>query len=497
MRVVAFFCCYLSSVAGLSAATFWVPSSVFTANGVIYASASSDTDGNVYFGSHGGSFFSLHPNGSLRWRFDGINDWIESTATLTSDGAVVFGSWNGKVYALETATGQLRWEFPTGSYVIASPALLPDGRIVVGSGGGVLYCLTSQGTLSWFFVNDTEIESSPAVDSQGNIYFGTMEGKLVSLTKDGQLRWIFQTTPVQGRFRSIQSSPGLGRDGTLYVGSSNGYLYALDTDTGTAIWSFQAEDAIDSSPAVAPDGTLYFGSRDGYLYALDPTGIQLWEVFVGDVFYSSPAIDSAGDVYIAGYVGGGLTTLWHISADGAVVRTHSFAGINDSSALLTTTGTLWIGMYDDYSMHAFQTAPAAHSGWPQFRNSQARTGLQTSSLNEGILSPDQVFMHFQWVGNGFASINGWSLGATYAGLFPWVWHAEHKWCYVVSSSTSAVWIYEYDGSLGWLYWDQILPATYYWVQGQTWIRHAVGTGLAPGETRLFFNYNSGEWFEQN
>lgn len=459
--------------------------------GPVYASAAADHHGNVFFGGHDGSFRAYNRNGALLWRFDGISDWIEATALITAEDAVVFGSWNGNVYALDRSTGSLRWQYTTGAYLIASPALLPDGRIVIGGGDGILYCLTPQGALSWLYVNDTEIESSPAVDANGNIYYGTLEGKLISLTADGAFRWSRDATAVSGVMRSFQSSPALSADGTLYIGSSNGRLYAVNSTNGALLWHFAAEDAVDSSPALGADGTVYFASRDGYLYALDPAGFQIWEQWVGDVFYSSPAVDANGNIHIVGYVGNGLSVLWQIAPSAQVLRSVTFASINDSSVLLTAQGDLFVGMYD-HRMYAFNaTAPVA-SDWPQFRNAPSRTGLFGQPALRGWPQPDSAFTDWQELGSGWAFTPGWSSGWVFIDTFPWCWHLEHGWTYVLGVVPGEAWIFEYDGSLGWVYWTEQAADHYYGSSLRAWLRHERGTTLRDGNRR-FFNYSTGSW----
>ena len=41
-----------------------------------------------------------------------------------------------------------------------------------------------------------------------------------------------------------------------------------------------------------------------------------WEVFVGDVFYSSPVVDQNGRTYVIGYTGGGENHLFAFDSDG-------------------------------------------------------------------------------------------------------------------------------------------------------------------------------------
>src|SRR5208337_5533923 len=66
----------------------------------------------------------------------------------------------------------------------------------------------------------------------------------------------------------IVSSPVVS-NGTLFVANDDeNTLLALDPLTGSRLWSFTADGAIESTPAVA-NGSVVVGSYDGYLYRLD------------------------------------------------------------------------------------------------------------------------------------------------------------------------------------------------------------------------------------
>ena len=162
---------------------------------------------------------------------------------------------------------------------------------------------TQIGKLKWKFITGGPVTSSPAIDENGIVYIGSTDNNLYAInSEDGTLKWKFQTEGAIDR-----SSPAIDQNGVVYIGSYDGYLYAFDTKTidpnnPTFTWRFKTfgiDAAISSSPAIAPDGTILFGSSDGYLYALNPDGTLKWSSFVGNVFGSSPAIDTTiSRVYI-------------------------------------------------------------------------------------------------------------------------------------------------------------------------------------------------------
>ena len=75
---------------------------------------------------------------------------------------------------------------------------------------------------------------------------------------------------------------------------------------------------------------------------------------IGDVFYSSPAVDSNGRVYVAAYTGGGQNHLFAYEANGTKAwdtngtnPPFTIGGIVDSSLALDSNGTLYFGCYDN------------------------------------------------------------------------------------------------------------------------------------------------------
>ena len=61
------------------------------------------------------------------------------------------------------------------------------------------------------------------------------------------------------------TSAALASDGSIFIGSGNGLLYSLDS-SGTLLWSYRTELAVQSSPAIWSTGKVGVGSDDGRLY---------------------------------------------------------------------------------------------------------------------------------------------------------------------------------------------------------------------------------------
>jgi outer membrane protein assembly factor BamB len=145
---------------------------------------------------------------------------------------------------------------------------------------------------------DTAIGTASAIVNTGSpittndtVYFASKD-RVYALDKEsGGERWHWPTGEEVSP--TIRSTPALG-DGILYVGAMDGSLYALDTNTGSQLWSVKTGSAIRSHPlvykeAASDPGTVYFGSDDDYLYAIDArTGEVKWKYRATDDIISAP-----------------------------------------------------------------------------------------------------------------------------------------------------------------------------------------------------------------
>ncbi len=324
----------------------------FNTGGRVRTSPVIDADGNLFFSSDDGFFYSIDPDGNLRWRYNignfkgsGVNDLYDSTPLLDSDGNVYVGSdssflysftnsgasrWStpvdamgelrsspvmdengiiyigsqeqrgsGSMYAYYSSNGTLLWRYRVqADFVISSPALDLDGNVVFGTSGYSLVCLYPNGTLNWEKSMKGSIVSSPSIDPSGNIYVGSYSpqgalGVLWSHGSSGTHRW-----SCSNFLDVIYSSPAIGPDGTIYIGCDDKALYAIKGTDGTFKWAYHTKGKIISSPAVDSDGVIYVGSEDKCLYSIDPDGNLRWKYTTGGMIHSSPSIGSDGRVYV-------------------------------------------------------------------------------------------------------------------------------------------------------------------------------------------------------
>jgi outer membrane protein assembly factor BamB len=327
--------------------------------GTVESSAVIDKNNIIYFGTKGCQFFALHPNGTVKWRFQ-TNGLIWSTPAIAENGTIYVPTWGGYppyLYAL-SPNGTLKWTF--GLYTTSSPVIGDDGTIYIGDDNQYFHAINPNGTEKWQYTTGNFIQSSPAIADDGTIYVGSADTYLYAFYPNGTLRWRFKT----GGW--IKSDPSIGVDGTIYVPAFDGNLYAINPN-GTLKWSADAgNEVIPRAVAIATDGTLYVGTEA--LRAFYPSnGSVKWTCNVGGQMYGTfPAISADGTIYV--------------SADGSLVAVNpdgterwrkqlTIAQIQ-SSPCIGTDDRVYVGSEDYGAMaygylHAFGIGPLrAEAGGP-------------------------------------------------------------------------------------------------------------------------------------
>jgi outer membrane protein assembly factor BamB len=143
----------------------------------------------------------------------------------------------------------------------------------------------------WTFNTSDSVLTSPAIGNDGMVYIGSDDGYLYALEGDtGALRYKYD---VGGSIRS--SCPLIDGNGYLYIGSDDDSLLSIDMATFSSRWKFKASGNIRSSPVLF-NGVLYFGTEGGVVYAVDTdSGSVVWTYFVAYPIVSSPVISTDGD----------------------------------------------------------------------------------------------------------------------------------------------------------------------------------------------------------
>ena len=319
-----------------------------------------DSDGTIYFGSSDTYLYAIHPNGSLKWKFEaerGLGDFGSSPA-IAEDGTIFISTAFGSYVQAVNPNGTEKWKRWTGD-IDTSITLGDDGVLYYGYNGGI-DALYPDGTLKWSYNTEDYVESTPAIDEEGIIYFGSHDHFVYALYPNGTQKWKFQT----GNW--VHGSPTIGPDGTIYIGSDDTNLYALYSNNGTMKWSCSV-GSMRGSPSLDKNGNLYFGVWENKIYSVSPDGTINWEFPIGDhdgVWGSTAVISDDGTIYIGanidiGMLGGG--EIIALNPDGSLKwRKVLSNSLVTSSPVISEDGVIYICSSNDLihpngpgNLHAF------------------------------------------------------------------------------------------------------------------------------------------------
>ncbi len=355
----------------LGAQSFALKWSFDTGGDGIDSSPAIDANGNVYVQSRnkvgfvGGGLFALHPDGTLKWRFQ-TNDafpgcciGLESSPAIDSNGNIYVGSSDGFLYSI-FSDGTLRWKFPTGGPIQSSPTIGTDGTIYVGSNDGNLYAINQNGLLKWKFLTGGSVTSSPAIDSKGVIYVGSSDTNLYAIDPSTSTSMPECVLKTGGGIRSspaIREDDNTGRGGgRIYIVSTDDNLYAMNRNCGMVSgFPFKLSPVTlgscggdSASPAIGHNGIVFVGTFCGPFDAVNPDGTLAWSVSCGTETFSSAAIGSDGTIYYGTDDPPCFPVFNTVLAlnpqDGTLKWGSGFRGfIFNSSAAIASDGTIYIG----------------------------------------------------------------------------------------------------------------------------------------------------------
>ncbi len=189
--------------------------------------------------------------------------------------------------------------------------------------------------IKWTYDTDAEVDSSPVVVN-GRVIVGLSSGDVVALNSTtGSHLWTYAGESGQN---SIWSTPAVD-SGKVYVGTRQNNMLCLNEATGALMWTFTVDNEVNSSPLVA-DGKLYFNvnaqnsTGNGYnakFYCVNATdGSLIWvkEIVGAQHSFSSPTFADGTvfectltDLYALDAVNGEVQ--WNVTVDsqGSVTST--------------------------------------------------------------------------------------------------------------------------------------------------------------------------------
>ena len=284
------------------------------------------SDGKVFVGyeDHAtwNTFFSAldAETGIVLWTFS-LNGYMDYGTPVTKAGVVYFCTHSGMVYALDADTGDELWEYAASGSIYAGPSII-DEMLVITSTYGSITALDLDGNYLWSLNYYSTFYCAPS-GGDGKIFVADYSGYVYAIdSATGTPLW---TSDMFGSFGL--SAPAYG-DGVVFIADLSGSTHALDAETGEEIWHYYSPYLTDS-PAILNNGIVYQVSGDGYLSMFDAaTGYLIDSMMVSTHYIYSPMamangalyiVDQAGTLSAFGFAGTGEAASIEVTPASAVV----------------------------------------------------------------------------------------------------------------------------------------------------------------------------------
>jgi outer membrane protein assembly factor BamB len=273
------------------------------ADGTIYANCHSGTQ-------HGtGKFVAINPGGSLKWEFKPTSGCMITNPVVDAEGFIYFGSENNTFYSLDPE-GNVRWVY-YGGPSRSTPAIGPDGTLYFTNSGGSLVAMgPGGGTPDPVPVEILSVEPQYG-DAGGDVIFSAgLRG-----SQPYTYQWDFGdgATPSQSTDAiPIVTLGGKGAyEGYLRVNNGSGleasrqfwYVVGDGTAWTQSYYGSAADVDVDAAGNIYVAGyTEHFGGGGMLLLKYSPAGELLWQRICRNASAADVEVGSGG-IYVAGGTG--------------------------------------------------------------------------------------------------------------------------------------------------------------------------------------------------
>lgn len=210
------------------------------------------TDDAVYVS--GRSVLALdRADGSVRWRYDGDEQYPSASAATIVDGVVYAGGGirDGTLYALDARSGEAVWTADTGGESLQDPPAVAGGRVYITDFDGRLRSFdAASGGDRRTLTEEGERVLQPPVVADGTVYAAFDGGAVRALAPDGTRRW----TATVGD-TGVDAVPVVG-DGAVHLVDDGG-IVTLEAQDGSEQWRRDVGEPLGTP--VRGGETLYVG----------------------------------------------------------------------------------------------------------------------------------------------------------------------------------------------------------------------------------------------
>lgn len=248
-------------------------------------------DGRVIVATREGSVRALATaDGAIAARAS-VGAGVWSSPALAGD-VLLLASADGHLHGLDAGTLRPRWKRSVAGASF-SAITIAGGAAYVCAGSRLVAFDPTRGRILWLVELGAPSFTAPAVDADRDlVVVGTRAGDVLAFDRRGKPRWLARTTAGAHN----DGSPVIAGELVL-LGSNDRALHALAAADGSARWRVDGDHWVVSTPAVASD-SIYVGDDGGTLRAIDLDGAELWSTRVGDDLASSPTV--VGELVVHG-----------------------------------------------------------------------------------------------------------------------------------------------------------------------------------------------------
>ena len=198
-------------------------------------------DDMVYIGGSDRTFRAIElETGEVKWKFDGLNGFIESKPLVYKD-KIIFGAWDTYLYCLDKSTGKLLWKWKGDmNGILYSPAACNPV-----ASGDLVFIAAPDRKLTAININTGEqlwrtgryqVRESIGISEDGSKFFvRTMRDSIIAFPASNTLPEPLWITDAEFDY-DINSAQLVEKDGVLFYGTKNGLLIALNSSTGEILW---------------------------------------------------------------------------------------------------------------------------------------------------------------------------------------------------------------------------------------------------------------------